>query len=74
MLQALQRLAPLLAVDAYREAVLEGLVACIGGLDGHLSKAASAALVAQTRSNGVNGVGEDMLCPIYTQGDRKVQR
>jgi hypothetical protein len=66
MLQALQRLAPLLAVDAYREAVLEGLVACIGGLDGHLSKAASAALVAQTRSNGVNGVGEDMLCPIYT--------
>ena len=72
MLQALQRLAPLLAVDAYREAVLEGLVACIGGLDGHLSKAASAALVAQTRSNGVNGAG--MLCAIYTKGDKKAQQ
>jgi hypothetical protein len=34
-------------VDSYREAVLEGMVACIGGLDGHLSKAASSALVRQ---------------------------
>ncbi len=39
--------APLLRTDRYREAVLEGMVACIGGLDGHLSKAASSALVQQ---------------------------
>ncbi len=59
MLQALGRLAPLLAKDTYREAMLEGLVACIGGLDGHLSKAASAALVGQTRViDDVSGAGE----------------
>ena len=36
----------LLAVPEYRQAVLEGLVASIGGLDASLSKEASAALVA----------------------------
>ncbi|BDA42087.1 probable tubulin-specific chaperone D [Coccomyxa sp. Obi] len=55
--KALPRLAPLLGVDAYREAVLEGMVACIGGLDGHLSKEASAALVQQTRASSAGEAG-----------------
>ncbi|CAL8461606.1 g1137 [Coccomyxa elongata] len=55
--KALSRLAPLLRVDAYREAVLEGMVACIGGLDGHLSKEASAALVQQSRGADANTAG-----------------
>ena len=37
--------AALLAVPEYRGAILEGLVASIGGLDALLSKEASAALV-----------------------------
>ena len=57
-MQALARLAPLLRVDAYREAVLEGMVACIGGLDGHLSKEASAALVQQSRGADAHSAGE----------------
>ena len=39
----------LLAVPEYRGAVLEGLVASIGGLDASLSKAASAAFVLPLR-------------------------
>lgn len=57
-IQALPRLAPLLRVDEYREAVLEGMVACIGGLDGHLSKQASAAIVQQTRGADADTAGE----------------
>ena len=42
----------LLAVPDYRGAVLEGLVASIGGLDAALSKEATAALIATTNSPG----------------------
>ena len=56
--QALSRLAPLLRVDAYRAAVLEGMVACIGGLDGHLSKEATAALTQQSHCDDADTAGE----------------
>lgn len=46
LLQGLLRIATLLTVPEYRGAVLEGLVASIGGLDASLCKEASAALVA----------------------------
>ena len=45
-MQGLLGVVALLAVPEYREAVLEGLIASIGGLDASLSKEASAALVA----------------------------
>ena len=44
MLQALGGLARLVREAAYREAVLEGLAAAVGGLDGALASAAAAAL------------------------------
>lgn len=44
MLQALGGLARLVREGAYREAVLEGLAAAVGGLDGALASAAAAAL------------------------------
>ena len=45
LLQGLLGVSTLLAVPEYRGAVLEGLVASIGGLDASLSKEASAAFV-----------------------------
>lgn len=53
--QGLQAVAALLVVPEYRAAVLEGLVASIGGLDASLSKAASAALL-HTLSSPPEGV------------------
>ena len=44
-MQGLRRMVELLAVAPLRAAILEGLVASIGGLDGSLSKAATAQLV-----------------------------
>ena len=44
-LQGLLGVSALLAVPEYRRAVLEGLVASIGGLDASLCKEASAAFV-----------------------------
>ena len=44
-MQELQAVAALLVVPEYQAAVLEGLVASMGGLDASLAKAASAALV-----------------------------
>ena len=44
-MQELQAVADLLVVPEYQAAVLEGLVASIGGLDASLAKAASAAFV-----------------------------
>ena len=44
-MQELHSIAALLVVPEYQAAVLEGLVASIGGLDASLFKAASAALV-----------------------------
>lgn len=43
--QGLQHVAALLAEPAYREPILEGLVASIGGLDGILGRAAGCALL-----------------------------
>ena len=57
----------MLSVDAYRAAVLEGMVACIGGLDGHLSKQATAALLEQSRCDGTHTAGE-----MTTLSSRKV--
>lgn len=45
LLQGLLGIVALLEVPQYREAVLEGVVASIGGLDASLSKEASAALL-----------------------------
>lgn len=46
IVQGLLGVVALLAEPEYREAVLEGLIASIGGLDASLSKEASAALVS----------------------------
>jgi hypothetical protein len=46
-MQGLAHLAGLLRLGVYKEAVLEGLVASIGGLDGVLGRAASTALLQQ---------------------------
>lgn len=46
LVQGLLGVVALLAVPEYREAVLEGLVASIGGLDASLCNEASSALVA----------------------------
>ena len=45
-MQGLQRMVALLAVPQLRGAIVEGLVASIGGLDGSLSKATTAQLVS----------------------------
>ena len=45
MLQVLPLAGSLLGEEAFRDALLEGLVISIGGLDGALSKSASAALI-----------------------------
>ena len=44
-MQGLHRMVALLEAAPLRAAILEGLVASIGGLDGSLSKAATAQLV-----------------------------
>ena len=51
-LQGFPRLAPLLREGSYREAVLEGLIACIGGLDGNLRRAAKGALAEVINCKG----------------------
>ena len=59
--QGLAHLAGLLRLEAYREAVLEGLVASIGGLDGVLGRAASTALLQQ-----LHGALEAPSCHPFT--------
>lgn len=54
-MQGLLGVVALLAVPEYREAVLEGLVASIGGLDASLSKEASAALTATLHATPSGG-------------------
>lgn len=53
--QGLLGVVALLAVPEYREAVLEGLVASIGGLDASLTKEASSALVAALHAPSSGG-------------------
>lgn len=53
VLQSMQSLAPLLWSAPYREPVLEGFIASIGGLDGRLRRAVSAAISQQ-----LSGVGQ----------------
>ena len=43
-----------------QDAVLEGLVASIGGLDGSLAQAASSALIAWLRPLGVSAGGDPL--------------
>ena len=56
MLQGLLGISALLAVPEYRGAVLEGLVASIGGLDASLSKDATAAFVQTLTPPGPGGL------------------
>ena len=46
-LQSMRSLAPLLWSTPYREPVLEGFIASIGGLDGRLRRSVSAAIAQQ---------------------------
>ena len=54
----------LLAVPEYRGAVLEGLVASIGGLDASLSKDATAAFVQTLTTAGPGGLAS-MSAPLH---------
>ena len=47
VLQSMRSLAPLLWSAPYREPVLEGFIASIGGLDGRLRRSVSAAIAQQ---------------------------
>ena len=47
VLQSMRSLAPLLWSTPYREPVLEGFIASIGGLDGRLRRSVSAAIAQQ---------------------------
>ncbi|DBA68172.1 TPA: hypothetical protein ACH3X2_013907 [Trebouxia sp. C0005] len=62
--QGLLGVSALLAVPEYRRAVLEGLVASIGGLDASLCKEASAAFVQTLTAAGPEGEGSQLLADV----------
>ncbi|KAK9814241.1 hypothetical protein WJX72_002759 [[Myrmecia] bisecta] len=63
-LEALPRLALLVVQEDYREAVLEGLAASIGGLDASLTRSASAALVQVLTATSPDGGQSSLLAAV----------